>query len=243
MKRTLVIATLFLAVFAWVIPTDALAQRRGGGSFGGSRGGGYGRSFGRSYRSPSSCRSFGGSRSRQTPPPSRNAPGAASPSGRFNSSPSARNSFGGARMNRQGDYTGRYGVPRATERRAFRDPSGTQTNYVVNRYGGMGDGFMMGYMLGSIPWYWSMPFHPAFYFSRPYTHANPDGSVAVYPPTFQWGTLIITLLVIGAIAFILFTWLRNRRRRLRGAFAGTTTRSTSWDGGESDDTDSKSSFY
>ncbi len=220
MKRFLVLSTLVLALLAWVIPTDALAQRRGGGSFGGSRGG-YGRSYGRSYRSPSSGRSFGGSRSRQTPPPSRTAPGSSSPTGRFGSAPTSRNSFGGSRMNRPADYTGRYGAPRATQRQSFRGPAGTTTNYVVNRYGGMGDGFMMGYMMGSIPWYWSMPFHPAFYFSRPYTHANPDGSVGVYPPTFQWGTLIITLLVVGGLLFIGYVWLRNRRRRMAYTTSGT----------------------
>lgn len=236
MKRILVIATLILAVLAWVVPTDALAQRRGG-SFGGSRGGGYGRSFGRSYRSPSSGRSFGGSRSnRQSAPPSqRNSQGG----NRFGNAPSARNSFGGSRMNRPADYTGRYGVPRATQRQSFRGPAGTTTNYVVNRYGGMGDGFMMGYMMGSIPWYWSMPFHPAFYFSRPYTHANPDGSVAVYPPTFQWGTLLLTLIVVAALGFILYTWLRNRRRRMQGAFAN----GSKWNEPPSDDSGSKSSFY
>ncbi len=221
MKRFLVLSTLFIALLAWVIPTDALAQRRGGGSFGGSRGGGYGRSFGRSSRSPSSGRSFGGSRTRQTPPPSRNAPGSSTSTNRFGSGPTSRNAFGGSRMNRPADYTGRYGAPRATERQSFRGQSGTSTNYVVNRYGGMGDGFMMGYMMGSIPWYWSMPFHPAFYFSRPYTHANPDGSVGVYPPTFQWGTLIITLLVVGGLLFIGYVWLRNRRRRMAYTTSGT----------------------
>jgi hypothetical protein len=146
-------------------------------------------------------------------------------------------------MSRPTDYTGRYGVPRATQRQSFRGPAGTTTNYVVNRYGGMGDGFMMGYMLGSIPWYWSMPFHPAFYFSRPYTHANPDGSVAVYPPTFQWGTLLMTILVVGGVAFILYTWLRNRRRRMNGAFAGGATGGSTWNEPPSDDSGSKSSFY
>lgn len=241
MKRFLVLSTLFIALLAWVIPTDALAQRRGGGSFGGSRGGGYGRSFGRSSRSPSSGRSFGGSRTRQTPPPSRNAPGSSTPTNRFGSGPTSRNAFGGSRMNRPADYTGRYGAPRATQRQSFRGQSGTSTNYVVNRYGGMGDGFMMGYMMGSIPWYWSMPFHPAFYFSRPYTNTNPDGSVGIYPPTFQWGTLIITLLIVAGIGFILFTWIRNRRRRAQGAFAGSD--GSTWNEPPSDDSGSKSSFY
>jgi cbb3-type cytochrome oxidase subunit 3 len=85
----------------------------------------------------------------------------------------------------------------------------------------MGDGFMMGYMLGAIPWYWSMPFHPAYYYSRPATVVNPDGTTAVYPGTFEWGTLFMTLLVIGGILYIGYVWLRNRRRRMAYTTAGT----------------------
>ena len=134
-------------------------------------------------------------------------------------------------MSRPADYTGRYGVPRATERRSFAGANGTQTNYVINRYGGMGDGFMMGYMMGSIPWYWSMPFHPAFYYSRPHTVMNPDGTTGVYPGTFQWGSLLMTLLIIGGIGFVVYIWLKNKRRRLSYAQAY-----------DSDDDARKSSF-
>lgn len=88
----------------------------------------------------------------------------------------------------------------------------------------MADGFMMGYMMGSIPWYFSMPFHPAFYFSRPYTVANPDGSVGVYPGTFQWGTLFLTLIVLAALGFIVVMWLKRRRQR---ALAGSEAYSDS----------------
>lgn len=235
MRRLAVITTLVLTVLSLAVPIDALAQRRGG-SFGGSRGGGFGRSFGRSYRSPNGGRSFGGSRSyRQSSPPSQRY---GMGGNRFGNAQSSRNSFGGSRMGRPADYTGRYGVPRSAQRQAFRDGSGRTTNYVVNRYGGMGDGFMMGYMMGSIPWYWSMPFHPAFYYSRPYTNVNPDGTVGVYPPTFQWSTLILTLLVVAGVSYILYTWLRNRRR-IRGAFDGGST----WNEPPSDDSGSKSSFY
>lgn len=236
MKRLVIIATLVLAGLAWVIPTDALAQRRGG-SFGGSRGGGYGRSF----RSPSSGRSFGGSRSSRQAVPPRSTPSQryGSGSNRFSNSPTMRNSFGGARMNRPTEYTGRYGAPRATQRQAVRSANGSTTNYVVNRYGGMGDGFMMGYMLGSIPWYWSMPFHPAFYFSRPYTHVNPDGTVGMYPPTIQWGTVIMTIVIVAGIGFVIYTWLRNRRRRMGGlGYAGGSQNTMA----ASDDDGSKSSF-
>jgi len=197
------------ALVLMIIPLDAFAQRRGGGSFGGSRGRGY------SAPRSSPGGSFGGSRgsSRATPPRSGGA-------GRFGNAPTMRNSFGGSRLNSSGDYVGRYGAPRATERTTMRGANGN-TNYTINRYGGMGDGFMMGYMLGSIPWYWSMPFHPAFYFSRPATTVNPDGSTGVYPGTFQWGTLFITLLVVGGIIFIGYVWLRNRRRRMAYTTAGT----------------------
>jgi len=207
MKRFLALSALLLALAVWVAPLDALAQRRGG-SFGGSRGG---RSFGRSYNSPS--RSFGGTRTS----PSR--PSMPSQRGSGYSAPSARNSFGGTRMSRATDYTSRYGVPRRTETRSFSGTNGTRTNYVVNQYGGMGDGFMMGYLMGSIPWYWSMPFHPAFYYSRPHTVANADGTTGAYPGTFQWGTLFLTILVIGGIAFVIYTWLKNKRRRLSYATA------------------------
>lgn len=199
------------ALVLMIIPSDAFAQRRGGGSFGGSRG----RGFSAPRSSPRG--SFGGSRgsspSRATPPRS----GGAS---RFGNAPTMRNSFGGSRLNNSSDYVGRYGAPRATERTTMRGANGT-TNYTINRYGGMGDGFMMGYMLGSIPWYWSMPFHPAYYYSRPATVLNPDGSTAVYPGTFQWGTLFMTLLVVGGIIFIGYVWLRNRRRRMAYTTAGT----------------------
>jgi cbb3-type cytochrome oxidase subunit 3 len=205
------------ALVLMIIPLDAFAQRRGGGSFGGSRG----RGFSAPRSSPRG--SFGGSRgsspSRATPPRS----GGAS---RFGNAPTMRNSFGGSRLNNSSDYVGRYGAPRATERTTMRGANGT-TNYTINRYGGMGDGFMMGYMLGSIPWYWSMPFHPAFYFSRPATAVNPDGSTAVYPGTFQWGTLFMTLLVVGGIIFIGYVWLRNRRRRM--AYTTTGTMAASFD--------------
>ena len=142
-------------------------------------------------------------------------------------------------MNRPTEYTGRYGAPRATQRQAVRSANGSTTNYVVNRYGGMGDGFMMGYMLGSIPWYWSMPFHPAFYFSRPYTHVNPDGTVGMYPPTIQWGTVIMTIVIVAGIGFVIYTWLRNRRRRMGGlGYAGGSQNTMA----ASDDDGSKSSF-
>lgn len=217
LQRMGLIAAL-AALVLMILPLDALAQRRGGGSFGGSRG----RGFSAPRSSPRG--SFGGSRgsSRATPPRNTRDGGAS----RFGNAPTMRNSFGGSRLNSSGDYVGRYGAPRATERRTFQGANGP-ANYTINRYGGMGDGFMMGYMLGSIPWYWSMPFHPAFYFSRPATVVNPDGTTGVYPGTFQWGTLFMTVLVVGGLLFIGYVWLRNRRRRM--AFTTTGTMAASYD--------------
>lgn len=229
MKRFLILATLLTMLFAWVVPTEVLAQRRGG-SFGGSRGGGFG---GRSYGGGS--RSFGGSRGYGAPRTYPSRPSASPQRSPGYSAPSqSRNSFGGSRMSRPADYTGRYGVPRRTETRTFSGPNGARNNYVVNQYGGMGDGFMMGYMMGSAPWYWSMPFHPAFYYSRPYTVVNPDGTTGIYPGTFQWGTLLFTLIVIAGVGFILYTWLRNKRRTF--AYSASSTYA------EADDDGSKSSF-
>ncbi len=121
-------------------------------------------------------------------------------------------------MQSPSEYTTRYGTPRRTETQSLRGANGQPTNYTINRYGGMGDGFMMGYIMGSSPWYWGMPFHPAFYYSRPYTVMNPDGTTAVYPGTFQWSTLIVMLLIIGGVLFIGFVWMKNRRAQRFGGF-------------------------
>jgi hypothetical protein len=212
MFRRLSLAALLVGVLAMMMPDDLLSQRRSG-SFGGKR------SFSspsRSYRSPSGGGSFGGRRS--TAPTTRPSTSSPRTSTRSFSSPTSttRNTFGGTRMDRPTDYTSRYGIPRQSTRQSVPTSTGSQ-QYVVNRYGGMGDGFMMGYLMGSIPWYYSMPFHPAFYYSRPYTVANTDGTTSVYPGTFQWGTLFFTLLLIGGVLFILYVWYRNRRRRLSGA--------------------------
>lgn len=110
--------------------------------------------------------------------------------------------------------------------------NGANTRYVINNYGGMGDRFMMGYLMGSMPWYYSMPFHPAFYYARPYQVVNPDGTVSVYPGEFQWGTLFFMFLLFAGIIFIIAVAIKARRRR------------RSYGGGAADDGDdwSRSSF-
>jgi hypothetical protein len=211
--RTLPAILMVTLVLLSTLPADVFAQRsRGGGSFGGSR------SSGRSYSAPRSAPrgggSFGGSRSTSpsTAPRSYSAPRARSTSPSAAPTSAQRNSFGGSRLNTSQDYTSRYGVPRKVETARIPTANGA-TNYQVHRYGGMSDGFMMGYLMGSVPWFYSMPFHPAFYYSRPYTVANPDGTVGVYPGTFQWGQLFFVLLLVAGGGYILYVWIRSKRKR------------------------------
>ena len=210
--RSFSLLAMLVAIMMMVLPDDLDAQRRGG-SFGGRR----------SYSAPRSAprsngrNSFGGTRRTQRREAQRPM------QRRYDSRPTTRsnrtpvgtrqqNAFGGTRLNSAKEYTSRYGTPRRTETRTLSGAAGGK-NYTIHRYGGMGDGFMMGYMMGAIPWYYHMPFHPAFYYSRPYTVPQADGTVAVYPGTFQWGTVFfMALLVIGG-GYILYVYLRQRRRR------------------------------
>jgi hypothetical protein len=50
-------------------------------------------------------------------------------------------------------------------------------------------------------WYFSTPFHPAFYFHRPVYYGG-----AVYPGGFNWGNFFLGILVIGAL-IVAAVWL------------------------------------
>jgi hypothetical protein len=192
----LIMVTLFL-----FIAPDIAEARRGFGGFGG------GRSFGRS---------FGGSRSfrstpRTTPRSSfgrRTSPATAP---KMTSSQRAASSFGGKRLQSSGAYTQKYGTPRKSVTQSY-TRNGVTQNYVVNSYGGYGSGLMTGYMMGHTSWMWMMPFHPAFYYSRPYYADNPDGTVSVYPPTFSWSKLFFTIIIFGVIVYIIVAIIRSRGR-------------------------------
>jgi hypothetical protein len=190
MKRLLV-----LLIVLGLSSPDLFAR---GGSFGGSRGGG----------------GFGGSRGGGSFGGSRGGSGSYSGGGKWERSSGGSASgqsgggFGGTRLNSSRDYTSSYGIPRHTEKGPSISGAGT-TN--MHYYGGWGDGFMHGYMYGYTPWYWYMPFHPAFYYSRPYVAYGADGTAEVYPPTFAWGTLFLVLIVAAVIAFIVIRVLRRRR--------------------------------
>lgn len=157
-------------------------------------------------------RSFGNSRSRtktKTTRPS-TKPRTSAQSLRNQKKPS----FGGTRMNSGREYTSKYGTPRKSETRTMKDGAGKQQNYVMNGYGGYGSGLMSGYMMGSITssMMW-MPWHGAYWYSRPYYVNNPDGTIGVYPPTFSWSKLLFSLIVIGIIIFIIKRLLFGSKSR------------------------------
>lgn len=166
---------------------ENLDLRRGGRGFGGSR-----RSFGGSRRS-SSKRSTSPSRARSKPKASPKAP-----------------SFGGNRIS-SSQARQKYGVPTKTQPVTKASASGQQTQYVMHHYGGYSSGLMTGYMMGSTSMLWMMPFHPAFYYSRPNYVENADGTVSVYPPTFSWGKLFMTLIIVGVIVYFIRNYFRKKR--------------------------------
>lgn len=180
-------------------------ELRRGRSFGGSRRRSSSRSRSRfsarsnsNSRSKSNNKSFGGgSRNRR------------SSSQSMASSP-RRPSFGGKRM-APADAKKKYGTPRKSETINRKSATGQNTNYVMHSYGGYGSGLMTGYMMGTTSWMWSMPFHPAFYYSRPVYVTNTDGTVGVYPPTFSFSRIFFILMII---AILIWFFRRSRREKV-----------------------------
>ncbi|MBE2190095.1 MAG: hypothetical protein IAE98_11560, partial [Candidatus Kapabacteria bacterium] len=162
-------------------------------SFESRRGGSFGRSRG-ATRSRSSNRS--GTQARSTPP----------------ANPKKQPSFGGQRMDRQ-TAQAKYGAPRRTESIRTNNAAGGQMDYRVNHYGGFSSSLMTGYMLGNMAWWMTAP---AFFYSRPTYVENEDGTVDVYPPTFNFGKLFTFLIVIFAIVyFVRFMRAASRQARER----------------------------
>jgi hypothetical protein len=171
------------------------------------RGGGFGRSFGRSFGSRRS--SF-----RSTPRSSRSSRPSSGNRSSFRSTPRTSPkapSFGGNRISSQ-QAKQRYGVPTKTTPITKQSATGQSTNYIMHGYGGYSSGLMTGYMMGSTSWMWMMPFHPAFYYSRPSYVENADGTVGVYPPTFSWGKLFMTIIVIAVIVYFVRAYFRNKKQ-------------------------------
>jgi hypothetical protein len=109
-------------------------------------------------------------------------------------------------------YRTRYGIPRKTTSMNVAQ-NGRNRNYAVHSYGGLGDGFMTGYLLGSIPWYWHMPFHPAFYYSRPVVVDGTNGQKEVYPGTFSFGSVILVILMLGGLGYIIYALFFRRKKQ------------------------------
>lgn len=126
--------------------------------------------------------------------------------------PSKQTSFGGQRMTSSKDYTSKYGTPRkAPQTITGKNAAGATQRYQTYSYGGYGSGLMSGYLMGRTSWMWMMPFHPAFYYSKPYYVNNPDGTMSVYPPTFSTGKLLFTLVIVGGIIWLIYRMIRRRR--------------------------------
>lgn len=229
-QRGVLVCAVMVLGLAFV--SESIAQRRSGGSsFGGSRGGSSSRSsFSQPKSAPSSSSSFGGSRSTPSAPsmaPNRGSAPSAGSSGMSGgvrqgapaSAPSAtgnigatapRSSFGGSRLGSGNDYRKSYGIPRQTTPQAL---PGYSSPVMMHRYGGFSDGLMMGYMMGQSSWMWSMPFHPAFYYSRPHVVYAADGTTVqeVYPPTFSFLRMLITVGVVLLIVYVIVRIVRGRR--------------------------------
>lgn len=172
------------------------------------RRGGRGGSFGRSRsRSSSNTRSRSNSRTKSSQPALKNNPQKAP-------------SFGGKRITSQ-QAKARYGVPRKQQTVQSRSQDGSNVTYRMNNYGGFSSGLMTGYMMGSMPWYMTSA---AFFYSRPVYATNDDGTVDVYPPSFNWGRLFLILLIVGAVVLIVRSAIRSRKQGAAREYAQSSFR-------------------
>ncbi len=185
--RTTLIAS-FVAIFVamFFLPDIAEARRGGGRSFGGSR------------------RSTNTYKSKRTPTKTRTS--------KPRTTQKNPTSFGGKRLNSSQAYTSKYGTPRKSTPQTV-TTGGQSQRYVMNSYGGYGSGLMTGYVMGSTSWLWFTPFHPAFYYSRPYYNTNQDGTIGVYPPTFSIGKVFVTIILAAVVFFIIYAIIKNRKRK------------------------------
>jgi hypothetical protein len=123
------------------------------------------------------------------------------------SNPTKSPSFGGKRIS-SAQAKSRYGTPRKVESFQGKNAAGTPMNYNIHHYGGFSNSLMTGYMMGNMAW-WMMA--PSMLYSRPVYVEKEDGSIDVYPPTFDWGRLFIMILVIGLIVYVIRGMLRAKK--------------------------------
>ncbi|MCX7909914.1 MAG: hypothetical protein N2560_10435 [Ignavibacteria bacterium] len=188
---------LSISLLLFSFPIDLLFAKGGKGSFGGTRS--YSRSFG-------GTKSFGGTRSFRNPSSS---PRYSTPMRSYNN-PQTR-SFGGSATSiyNRSQIQSKYGVPRKVL--TPREIPNLPANARVYDYGDFASGLMMGYLMGHTSWLWALPFHPAFYYSQPIKVVNEDGTVTYYPPTFDTGKFLMTLIIAGSIAFIIIRAIRRKK--------------------------------
>lgn len=153
-------------------------------------------------------RSFGGSRSFR--PQQSTSPRS------FNTQRQQRvTSFGGTRITKQ-QAQAKYGIPKKVDQTTKVDPNGIQRTYNIHHYDGYASGLMTGYLMGHTSWLWMMPFHPAFYYSRPYYVQNEDGSVDVYPPTLSFTKILLGLIFFAFIFWLISKFIAKRRSQKIG---------------------------
>ncbi|MGB9771132.1 MAG: hypothetical protein ACPLX7_04040 [Candidatus Kapaibacteriota bacterium] len=190
-----------LALLLASFPFENLDAKKGG-SFGGSRG---------SFRSFGGTKSFGGTRSpgiNRYPQTPTATPRYSTPTRNFNN-PSTR-SFGGSAtsMFNRSNLQSKYGAPRKII--TSRDVPNLPQNVRVYHYNDFASGLMMGYLMGHTSWLWYLPFHPAFYYTQPVKVVNEDGTVTYYPPTFDTGKFLLTMIFLGSVAFIIVRIIRRK---------------------------------
>jgi len=205
-KINVLVWVVVFSLLIFSLPLDELLSQGKRGSFGGTRS--ITKSFG-GARSFGGTRSFGGYRSYNLPGTS---PKITSPLRKKSFDITAKTkSFGGtvsSALNRS-QIASKYGIPRKviTPRELPRLPQ----NAVVNHYGDFASGLMMGYLMGHTSWLWYLPFHPAFYYTKPVRVENPDGTVSYYPPTFDYSKFFLTLIFLGSLGFIVYRLIKKRR--------------------------------
>ena len=133
-------------------------------------------------------------------------------------STSRSSSFGGSRTMTSQQAKAKYGTPRRTETRTMTGANGMPINYNVHHYGGFSSGLMTGYLTGQMMWYMTVP---AFFYSRPVYVKNPDGTIDVYPPTFNWSKFFFIVLIIAAIYYLLKR-ARNKSRTVTDNYSSSS---------------------
>ena len=159
-------------------------------------------------------RSFGGSRSFRPKQSQTTTPLS------FNSQRQQKvTSFGGKRITKE-QARAKYGIPKKVNQTTKTDPNGIQRTYNVHQYDGYASGLMTGYLMGHTSWLWMMPFHPAFYYSKPYYVENPDGSVDVYPPTLSYTKILLGIIILAFIFWLIYriVFLRKKQKIGRSSF-------------------------